>query len=70
MESLDSTPDEALRELIDRARTLLATRENERRKQVLAQIRRLAKEHGLMVEVARPKRPRGRPRKRREATDE
>jgi hypothetical protein len=62
-ESLDSMPDEALRDLIERARGLLAARQNERRERALAQIRRLAKEHGLAVAVKQPGRKRGRPRK-------
>lgn len=62
-DTLDSHSDEALRELIERARNLLQARERERRKDALAQIRNLAKEHGLNVAVKQPGRKRGRPRK-------
>lgn len=62
-ERLDSLPDESLRDLIDRAKSLPAARESERRRQALAQIRQLAKEHGLDLAVRPPGRRRGRPRK-------
>lgn len=62
-ESLDACPDDELRAVIDRANTLLAARETERRKQALAQIQQLAKAHGLAVAVKHPARKRGRPPK-------
>ncbi|MDX0174522.1 hypothetical protein [Sinorhizobium meliloti] len=61
VESLDALPDEGLRDLIDRAKSLLAARQSERRKQALAQIQQLAKAHGLAVAVRQPARKRGRP---------
>ncbi|UEM04741.1 H-NS histone family protein [Skermanella rosea] len=63
VESLDALPDESLRDLIDRAKSLLAARQSERRKQALAQIQQLAKAHGLAVAVRQPARKRGRPPK-------
>jgi len=61
--SLEARPDEELRAVIARAKQLLAARESERRKQGLAQIRRLARELGLDVSVKAPPGKRGRPRK-------
>jgi hypothetical protein len=63
IESLDSMSDNALRELIAQAKGLLATRENRRRNDALAQIRQLAKDHGLGIAIKQPARKRGRPRK-------
>jgi hypothetical protein len=61
--SLDRQPDETLRDLIARAKALLASRTNERQDRALAEIRRLAREHGLDVQAKKPGRKRGRPRK-------
>lgn len=63
MEGLDARPDDELRAVIDRAKSLLAAREGERRRQALAQIQQLAKAHGLAVAVRQPARKRGRPPK-------
>lgn len=63
LDCLDPLPDEDLRRVIERARTLLAARATERRRQATAEIRRLAREHGLDVAVKQPGRKRGRPRK-------
>ena len=60
---LEALPDEELRALSARIMELLAARESERRKQALAQIRRIARENGLNVSVREPARKRGRPRK-------
>ena len=73
-EALGSQSDEALRGLIERAESLLAAREAERKAQAaaertqrqaeaLAQIRQLAAECGLHVKAKRRARKRGRPRK-------
>lgn len=59
---LESHSDDGLRALIRQAKELLSARENQRRKQAAAQIRRLAKEHGLDVSVKKPAGKRGRPR--------
>jgi hypothetical protein len=62
LEMLDSQPDHELRAMIERAKSLLAARASDRRKQALAQIHQLAREHGLNVAVKQPGRKRGRPR--------
>jgi hypothetical protein len=62
-ESLDSMSDNALRDLIAQAKSLLAARENRRRNDALVQIRQLAKDHGLGIAIKQPARKRGRPRK-------
>lgn len=61
--NIDTLPDQALRALIAQANTLLASRAADRRKQALAQIKRLAREHGLNVSVKKPAGKRGRPPK-------
>ena len=63
-ESLDSRSDDALRDVIDQAKGILETRESERKKQAVAEIRRIAKEHGLDVAIDKPARKRGRPAKK------
>ena len=62
-EALGSQSDEALRDLIGRAKALLASRHAERQAHALAQIRQLAVDHGLHVKAKRRARKRGRPRK-------
>ena len=59
--SLDGLPDDALRDVIGRARNILEQRQAERRKTALEQIRRLARENGLDISVTKPKARRGRP---------
>ena len=61
--ALEALPDEELRAVIVRAKQLLAARASERRKQGAAEIRRLAKELGLVVVVKKPPGKPGRPRK-------
>lgn len=61
--NLEALPDDELRTLIERARRLLAAREAARRKEALARIRAMAKEHGLSLDVKAPPRRRGRPPK-------
>lgn len=63
LEWLDERSDDELRLVIARSNHLLAARESERRQQALAQIRALAKAHGLDLAVKHPARRRGRPRK-------
>jgi len=63
VESLATQSDETLRAMIAEASALLETRAQERRKDALAQIQRLARENGLNVSVKKPARKRGRPRK-------
>lgn len=60
-QSLDQASDKELRALIEKASSLLRAREETRKKDAIAQIKLLAKEHGLDVAVERPKRKRGRP---------
>lgn len=62
-ENLDAQSDDDLRDVIAQARSVLAARENKRKKQAVSEIRRIAKEHGLDVTVSKPARKRGRPRK-------
>lgn len=66
--SLDAQTDDALRALIARAHGLLDARKAQRRRQALAQIRNLAREHGLDVSVTKPAGKRGRPRKAQAGT--
>lgn len=60
--TLEALPDQDLEAVIAAAKSLLATRANERRKQALSEIRRIAKEHGLDVAVREPTRKPGRPK--------
>jgi len=60
---LESHSDQALRDLIDEAGRILKTREARRKKDALAEIRRIAKAHKLDVAVTRRPRRRGRPPK-------
>jgi len=62
-EGLESQSDSALRDMIEKARSVLEARESERKKLAVAEIRRIAKEHGLDVAIDKPARKRGRPRK-------
>lgn len=61
--SLESASDDTLRAVIREARTILAAREEQQKKEALAQIRQLAKVHGLDIAVKKPLRKRGRPPK-------
>lgn len=63
LEGLDSQADETLHAVIERAKSLLATRKNQRQAQALAEIRRLINENELDCEVKRRGRKRGRPHK-------
>ena len=63
IETLESRPDDELRAVIERAKSLLATRKNQRQAQALVEIRRLITENELDCEVKRRGRKRGRPRK-------
>lgn len=63
IERLDTQDDDALRALIARAREILTAREDKRKKEAIAAIRKLAAEHGLDVAVRKPARKRGRPPK-------
>ncbi len=62
-ERFDSLSDDELHSLIKRAGGILQTRQNDRCKVAVEQIRRLAKENGLNVSVRKPARKRGRPPK-------
>ncbi len=60
---LEQHSDEALGRLVERAREILAAREEQRKKSAVEEIRRIAKEHGLDIAVKKPGRKRGRPPK-------
>ncbi|MCB9959690.1 MAG: hypothetical protein H6843_13925 [Rhodospirillaceae bacterium] len=57
--ALDGLDDQALHDVIARAKAALDKRQAERRKQALSEIKRLAREHGLNVNVDKPKSRRG-----------
>ena len=61
---LAQASDEELRQLIKAASDHLARRDAERKREAMAKIRMLAKEHGLNVAIDRPARKRGRPPKK------
>ena len=65
--ALEGLPDEELREVVKKGQALLAAREQERRREALREIQRIAREHGLTVEGGEPKRRRGRPPKEKES---
>lgn len=62
-EQLETQSDESLRMLITRARGILAARDEKQKKDALAEIRRIAKAHGLDVAIKKPAARRGRPPK-------
>lgn len=61
----EAQTDDRLRELITHARGILAAREEKQKKDALAEIRRLARAHGLDIAVKKPSAKRGRPPKAR-----
>jgi uncharacterized protein HemY len=63
LQELDQQSDQTLRELITRARSVLAAREEKQKKDALSEIRRIAKAHGLDVAIRKPPARRGRPSK-------
>ena len=62
IQNLESQSDDDLCSVIEQAKAVLEARESERKKQAVAEIRRIAKEHGLDVAVGKTSRRRGRPR--------
>lgn len=62
-ERLEAQPDDALRALISEAGAIIESRAAQRRRDAISEIQRLAKENGLAVDVKKPARKRGRPRK-------
>lgn len=62
LEALAKLSDEDLQEVGERCRELLKARETDRRREALREIQRLAKEHGIKVDV-KEGRKRGRPAK-------
>ena len=50
---MDTLADDDLHALIAKARSLISTRKTDRRKEALTQIKALAKEHGLVVNVTK-----------------
>jgi hypothetical protein len=69
LERLDELSDAELEAVAKRAGELLAAREKQRRADALREIERIAKEHGLSVDVKDPARKRGRPRKLKAAAE-
>lgn len=65
LDTLEKLTDAGLQEVIKRAQALLKEREQERRREALREIQRLAKEHGIKVDV-KEDRKRGRPAKGKE----
>ncbi|WP_371061517.1 hypothetical protein [Rhodosalinus sp. 5P4] len=61
---LTQASDEELRLVIKVASNQLTLRDAERKREAMAKIRMLAKEHGLNVAIDRPPRKRGRPAKK------
>ena len=62
LEALSRLSDDELREVIEKGGELLKEREKERRRGALREIQRLAREHGITVDV-KEQRKRGRPAK-------
>ena len=60
--ALSAKSDDALHEVIGKARALLAAREDERTRQAVAEIKRIARANGLRL-TAKKNRKRGRPPK-------
>lgn len=60
LKSLDRASDETLTDLIAHAQSLLAARENERKRKAVAEIKALAKANGLNVAIEPPAKRRGR----------
>ena len=58
--ALEQASDEALKELIATAQSLLASRDADRKREAIAKIKALAKANGLDVAIDAPKRRRGR----------
>lgn len=61
--ALENESDDVLRAMIAQARAILDGRASEQRRRALAEIKRLARENGLSVNINKPARKRGRPRK-------
>ena len=61
---LEQASDDELRRLITIASDQLAARDAARKREAIAKIKMLAKEHGLDVAIDRPARRRGRPPKK------
>lgn len=62
-DDLEQLSDEELHALSARAASILRAREEARTKEAIAEIKRIANENNLAVDVGPPKRRRGRPRK-------
>lgn len=60
LKSLDHASDEVLTDLIAHAQSLLAARESERKRKAVAEIKALAKAHGLDVAIEPSRKRRGR----------
>jgi hypothetical protein len=63
LDALEGLPDAELREVVKRGQAILAARDQERRREAVREIERLAREHGLKVDIDGHKRRRGRPPK-------
>ena len=69
LKSLDRQSDATLTDLIAHAQSLLAARETERKRKAVAEIKALAKAHGLNVAIEPPTKRRGRKSTTRKNTD-
>jgi hypothetical protein len=65
LDALSRLPDTELQEVLGKGQELLKEREKERRRSALREIQRLAKEHGIKVDL-KEQRKRGRPAKAKE----
>ena len=61
--ALEKLPDDVLKEVLSQGQAMLKARANDRRREALREIQRLAKEHGIRVDVSEPRGKRGRPAK-------
>lgn len=66
--TLDQASDDALQELISKAQALLAERENSRKREAIAKIKKLAKAHGLDVAIEPKNTKRGKRQRRKETS--
>jgi hypothetical protein len=63
LDGLDRLTDADLRDVVTKAGAILAAREKERKAEALREIQKIARAHGLNVDVNEGKRRRGRPAK-------
>lgn len=66
IETLEKLPDAELQEVLKKGQAILKARELERRRGAVREIQKLAREHGLSVDVGDRHRKRDRPPKAKE----